>query len=95
MVHKKPIYRGNFLKRGALTVFIFKGEGLVKKKGVFLWGVDTPMHAMNMVFYRWGRLYSPLETMLYYLTLISLIVAIYTLPITYKRLYFPNKAVLS
>ena len=38
VVHKKPIYRGNFLKRGALTVFIFKGGGLVKKRGVFVGG---------------------------------------------------------
>ena len=38
VVHKKPIYKGNFLKRGALRVFIFKGGGLVKKRGVFVGG---------------------------------------------------------
>ena len=38
VVHKKPIYRGNFLKRRALTVFIFKGGRAGKKRGVFVGG---------------------------------------------------------
>ena len=40
----------NCLKRGVLTVFGFRGGGrrLGKKEdGVFLRGVDTPMHTMN------------------------------------------------
>ena len=61
---KKTIYRGNFLKRGARTVFRFKGGGLAMH--------NNPMHTMNLVFYGWGRLYNLLETMLYYLTLLSL-----------------------
>ena len=44
--HKKPIKRRDCLKRGAWTVYRFKG-GLVKKEGVvFFEGVDTPMHTM-------------------------------------------------
>ena len=31
--HKKPIYSGDCLKRGAWTVCRFKGEGLGKKEG--------------------------------------------------------------
>ena len=41
-VHKKPIQRGDCLKRGAWTVCRFQGE-LGKKEGG-----DTPMHTMVM-----------------------------------------------
>ena len=40
---KKTIYRGNFLKRGARTVFRFKGGGLAKTGwGGWGWGGLIP-----------------------------------------------------
>ena len=47
-VHKKPIYRGNCLKRGAWTVCKFKG-GLDKKErgGVFKGGWYPTAHYEN------------------------------------------------
>ena len=41
--HKKTIYMGNCLKRGAWTIF----RGLGKNRRVFLRGVDTSMHTMT------------------------------------------------
>ena len=48
MVHKKSIYMGGCLKRGAWAVFRFKG-GLGKKEKVVVFEggeVDTSMHTM-------------------------------------------------
>ena len=47
-VHKKPVYRGDCLKREAWTVCRFKG-GLGKKErgSVFEEGIDTRMHTMT------------------------------------------------
>ena len=49
--HKKPIYRGDCMKRGAWTVFRFK-EILGKKKGGQVGGGgrggDTPMYTMKI-----------------------------------------------
>ena len=44
-VPKKPIYRGDCLKKGAWTVCRFQG-GLARKRGVFVRGrvVDTPVY---------------------------------------------------
>ena len=45
---KTNVVRGNCLKRGPWTVFIFKEGGLEWKRGggAFEEGVDTPMHTM-------------------------------------------------
>ena len=38
--YEKPVYRGNYLKRGAWTVSRFKGRGAWQKEGVvFLRGL--------------------------------------------------------
>ena len=53
---KNPSFRvgftkGDCLKSRALTVCRFKGGGgLGEKEGAFLrWGVDTPMHTMQLI----------------------------------------------
>ena len=56
VVHEKPIYRRNCLKRGAWTVYRFKGGeggGACENEGmVFLRGrVDTKMHTMVLLSY--------------------------------------------
>ena len=52
--YEKPIYRGEFPKKGVtLTGCRFKGGRLGKKEegGVFKgWGVDTPMHNMQSTY---------------------------------------------
>ena len=47
----KNWYRGgDCLKRGAWTVFRFKGGALQEREGWCFWGgVDTPMHTMHLV----------------------------------------------
>ena len=45
--HIKPIYRGNYLKRGTWTAYRFNG-GLGEKEGSGVFeGVDTPMNTMG------------------------------------------------
>ena len=48
-VHKKPIYRGDCLKRGGgLGEIALRGGGCQEREGGVFEGGDSPMHTMNL-----------------------------------------------